>query len=861
MKTTRSRRPARLPFAGALLAILFSFLALPSAHAQAGLPVEQEAALATVSGRVTDEHGVGIARAEVTLAQPASGLLVHGTTTDEDGSFRIDGVRPGRWTLRATYLGTAPWSGTIDVSGTGFRSPDVVLRSSAIHHPEVVVTAQRSRPRLSPVTLSSVDRAELERQPSMKDLPAQLAALPSVTWYSENGNGMGYTYLHLRGFGQRRVAVSVNGIPQNDPEEFNVYWINFFDLSGVTDDIQVQRGAGSALYGPAAIGGAVNIRANPYRPERFARAQVGYGAFGTRRLTLEANTGLLGGRWIGYGRVSRLASDGYRVNSWSRFWRVFGGVTRFGERSTLTVQGYGGPQEDGLAYVGIPKAANEGPVDDGWGGTVDRRSNYSAATGERERFHQPHAEVIHRLNLDDATELEQTLFWIRGTGYFDFDGTFRSADYLRLGDEVVAAGPDRAAPLYLSSPGTDVFFRAALEQWQVGWLPRLTLRRDGGETRLGLEARLHRSQRWGRIERSEALGSTYAGPEADRRVYSFRGEKIITSAFVSHTERLSPDWVLQGDLQATWRRYRVHDEAYFGNAFDRPYSFLNPRFGVTWRPEQPFSAYASVALASREPRLKDLYDGEEAGAGFEPRFEKRADGSYDTARPVVGSERVLDFEAGSSWKRDTWRAAVNLFRMEFRDEIVPSGGLDQFGVPRTGNADRTRHSGVEAEGAVRLAPGLDASASVTWSRNRFVHFTEFVTASDGSVVAADRAGNAISGFPDLILNAGLTAQRGGASLRLAVSHVGRQYVDNGNGRDADGVPQPDLHVDPFLLVDLSARYAFARDTRFDGLELALDVSNLLDDRVLMFGNVGYGTPQFFPAATRHAFVSVRYTLR
>ena len=63
----------------------------------------------------------------------------------------------------------------------------------------------------------------------------------------------------MRGFGQRRIAVSVNGIPQNDPEEFNVFWINFFDLQGVIDDIQVQRGAGSSHYGPAAIGGTIDI--------------------------------------------------------------------------------------------------------------------------------------------------------------------------------------------------------------------------------------------------------------------------------------------------------------------------------------------------------------------------------------------------------------------------------------------------------------------------------------------------------------------------------------------------------------------------------------------------------------------------
>ena len=51
------------------------------------------------------------------------------------------------------------------------------------------------------------------------------------------------------------------------------------------------------------------------------------------------------------------------------------------------------------------------------------------------------------------------------------------------------------------------------------------------------------------------------------------------------------------------------------------------------------------------------------------------------------------------------------------------------------------------------------------------------------------------------------------------------------------------------------------DGALRGLRLGLDVNNVLDDEVLLFGNVGFGTPQFFPTATRHAFFSARYTLR
>ena len=87
--------------------------------------------------------------------------------------------------------------------------------------------------------------------------------------------------------------------------------------------------------------------------------------------------------------------------------------------------------------------------------------------------------------------------------------------------------------------------------------------------------------------------------------------------------------------------------------------------------------------------------------------------------------------------------------------------------------------------------------------------------------------------------------------------AGRQYIDNGGGRDALGIPSSDLEVDPYTLVNASIRYAFPSRV---GLELSLDVNNMLNDRVLLFGNAGFGTPQFFPAATRHMFFSARYTI-
>ena len=823
-------------------------LAVPTSYARA----HQDGAL---EGQVIDQDGAAIDGATLQLFVSGSGQPRAATISDERGRFRFESVTAGQYDLHVSHV--AYGSRIVRIAMTDADEDVVVrLRSGVMAHEEVVVSAGRAREGLSPVTLTNISREELERQPDMKDLPVHLARQPAITWSSENGNAIGYSTLRMRGFGQRRLAVAINGIPQNDPEEFNVFWINFFDIQGAVQDIQIQRGAGSSVYGPTAIGGAINIRAMPYRPDFHATVHVGAGAFGTRRYTAEVNSGLLSDRWVAFGRLSRLESDGYRDWSWTEFWRFFAGVTRYGDRSSLTLQAYGGPQRDGLAYSGIPKAANEGAIDDGFGGQIDRKYNFSAFDRDVEDFHQPHVELHHEWDVREGLSLNQTLFWVKGEGYFDFGGTFRSAEYLRLPSGIVASGQE-GLPLFISRPDLSVLFRAYLDQWQAGWMPKLTWQSENTSTTIGAEARLHRSLRWGRIQDSNTLPSSIVGSDADARVYSFRGEKAIASAYASHLRSWDDRWAVQGEFQATWRQYRVYDEVFFGTSFSKPYVFFNPRIGVTWHPEQPVSAFASIALASREPRMKTLYDGEEAGNGFEPRFETGPNGQLDTDSPLVTAEHLVDLETGVRLNRDQWKLTAGAFWMEFRDEIVPSGGLDQYGVPRTGNADRTRHLGIELDGEWRPAPSLILSGNATFSRNRFIEFEEYVSTSSG-VELLDRAGNTIAGFPSRSGNMGVDWHRGSLSVTLMGSWVGQQYIDNGDGQTSAGTPDDNLVVDAFLLVDAGIRWRMEGRHRF---EFGLDVNNVLDDRVLTYGNVSVTGPQFFPAATRHLFLSSKLTLR
>ncbi|MEX0746547.1 MAG: carboxypeptidase regulatory-like domain-containing protein, partial [Rhodothermales bacterium] len=206
-----------------------------------------------VEGRVTGDSGAGLPGASILLEDPAGWRS--GTASNAEGNYRLEGISPGSYRLRVSHLGFRTFESAVVIEVGETLRVDVRLRPATLVQDEVLITATRARPQLTPITFSNLTARELEEQPAMKDLPVLLSTLPSTTYYSENGNGIGYSTLRMRGFDQRRVAVSINGIPQNDPEDFNVFWINFFDIQGAVEDIQVQRGAGSSFYGPTAIGG------------------------------------------------------------------------------------------------------------------------------------------------------------------------------------------------------------------------------------------------------------------------------------------------------------------------------------------------------------------------------------------------------------------------------------------------------------------------------------------------------------------------------------------------------------------------------------------------------------------------------
>ncbi|HWH61838.1 MAG TPA: Plug domain-containing protein, partial [Ginsengibacter sp.] len=144
----------------------------------------------------------------------------------------------------------------------------------------------------APFTKTNIDKAEIEKINLGQDLPFVLNQLPSVVVNSDAGNGIGYTGISIRGSDASRVNVTLNGIPYNDAESQETFFVDLPDISSSLNSIQVQRGVGTSSNGAGAFGATINLSTNEVNKEKYIELNNTYGSFNTWKNTIKFGSGL-----------------------------------------------------------------------------------------------------------------------------------------------------------------------------------------------------------------------------------------------------------------------------------------------------------------------------------------------------------------------------------------------------------------------------------------------------------------------------------------------------------------------------------------------------------------------------------------
>jgi len=775
-----------------------------------------------------------------------------GTVSDFNGLFKLDGKISKADTLIFSFVG---YKTIYKIISEMTENENLIeMTKSILSSQTVLVEASIGIKGFTPASFESIKRKEIEKTYVTQDIPEYLSQLPSTTFYSENGNGIGYSYLSIRGFDQRRISVSINGIPQNDPEDHNIYWLDFPDLLASTELIQVQRGAGSGVVGYPAIGGSINIITSPFSDKAKIDLSASYGSFNTRKYSASFSSGLIENKYSVYAKLSQILSSGYRNSSWSKFNSYHLSFVRFDDNLTSQINIFGGPISDGLAYTGIAKFAVKDKelrkdnysyweVDEnGYTYTLTRRPD------EIENFSQPHFELLNEYVFNEKVKLNSALFLVLGSGFFDYDGSWSVFydDYFRLKQN----GYDT------NYVPTNALIRAQVENKQFGWIPRISIKHSNGQLIVGGEFRIHRSEHWGSINFAENLPPSIT---KDYRYYFYNGAKDILNGFINESYILNERINLLGELQLAYHKYRLYNEKYLNNNFQVSALYINPRIGINYKFNPELNAFVSFARVTREPRLKNYYDAAESSGGETPQFELNDNGSYYFNSPLVKPETMNDIELGTSYNTNSLSLNLNLFYMIFQNEIVKNGKLDRFGQPITGNVDRTLHTGIELSSTIKFLDHFEFYANATYSKNKISSGKYFLN----NIESIDLSSNSISGFPDFLSNLGLQFTTQNVYLKLNAKYVGSFFSDNFGvnlnsylNQHPSFIDYNDNKNDAYFVIDFYGSYEMKLFNGMTNSKVFIQVNNIFDN---LYSAYAIGK-EFFPAAERNFIAGIQLGL-
>ncbi len=777
-----------------------------------------------------------------------------GTPTDKNGEFKITVSKLIDKVIVVSFMGYETQKIIIDT--INIKNPlFVYLDKKILNSQTVLIEGITGKKHEQMFTYSDLKKNDIQDKYTTQDLPEMISYLPSTMFYSEGGNGIGYNYLNIRGFDQRRISVSVNGIPQNEPEDNNVYWLDMPDLLSNTELIQIQRGAGSGISGYPSIGGSINIITSNFSDKANSSLGFGIGDYNTRKYSISVGSGVVDEKYSFYFSLSNLLSTGYRDNSWSDFKSYYLSAVRFDKNVTTQINVFGGIVKDGLAYTGLPKFAITNTslrtLNHSYWSADEKNFTYELMRRpeEKEEFSQPHFEILNEVQINKDVVFNSALFLIIGSGYFDYDASWADSNYFRLTN---ANGFNTT-----TNPGNAII-RAMVENKQWGWIPRLSIKHTNGELITGAEVRIHRSVHWGSINYGENLP---AGLTPNFRYYYYEGGKDIFNFFVNENYRLSDNIKLMGEVQLAYNKYKLFNEKYTNYDFSINNFFINPRIGINYKLTENFGSYFSAAYVTREPRLKNYYDAAESSGGAVPQFETDVNGNYNFDNPLVKPEKMLSFDLGINYKNSIMDYAVNLYLMQFKDEIISNGQLDRFGQPITGNMNKTIHYGVELSTVTKPNSFLEIAANININKNYIQDgFTYIEDNATGTIVKQDLSDNKIGGFPNILFNTIVKATYNNLSVQFLAKYLGKFYSDNYDDNlnkylnlFPGFVEYSDNVVEPYFLANVIVNYEFGFDPVFKNVKFTFQINNIFNK---LYASYAYGK-EFFPGAERNYYFSTR----
>jgi len=796
----------------------------------------------TISGTVLDiESNEPLAGANIVQ----EGTMT-GTATDEDGRFDLvlEAGAPDRIVI--TYLGFE--TKTIDLTGSE-ESMEIELVRSTILTGEVFVQALRVD-ESSPIAFSNLSRQEIERQNLGQDLPYLVSSTPSVVTTSDAGTGIGYTGIRIRGVDPTRINVTINGIPINDSESHGVFWVNMPDMASSVENIQIQRGVGSSTHGAGAFGGTMNIQTARMETRPYAEVNTTIGSFNTRKHNVLLGSGQLGNGWQIEGRLSKIDSDGYidRASSDLRSFYLSG--SRQGERSILKADVFSGQERTYQAWNGVPEPIlNDDPgqleqyisglfLEDDEAARLrenlgNRQFNEFTYSNQVDNYQQDHYQLHYSYQLTNNWLLNSSIHYTHGKGYYE---QYRENDNLAAYN----IGPVEVGGEIITR--SDLIRRRWLDNHFYGGIISTEYRQENWDLVLGGGYNEYDGDHFG-----EVIWARFAGnSEHEDRYYENNGFKTDFNVYGKFNYYLSDALNTYIDLQYRTVGYRFLglriDESDGDQVIDElqqqdRINFFNPKLGFVYRFNEQNRAFASLSVGGREPARRDYIE------------------STPESRP--NPERLYDYEVGYIMNYDRFRAGLNLYYMNYVDQLILTGAVNDVGAYIRENVPESYRAGIELHGAVSLTPSLSWEANATFSRNKIPEYTHYLDNFDEGGQNTEVYENSDIAFsPSFISSSTVHYRHNGWSAALISKYVSRQYLDNTQNSNRS--------IEPYFVNDMRFGYSISQAPWVGSIDFTLQINNVLDAEYMSngytFGWITGGSEQhfnyYFPQAGRNLLFKI-----
>ena len=774
-------------------------------------------------GRVTDSSGEPIVGANILIEE--SNLI---TYTDEKGKF---------------YLNSNSTNIDIQVSHVGYLTKEIefsnpnqeiniVLDDGIILKDEIKVISTRAKYN-SPFAFTNISKSFIEKNNSGKDIPFLINSTPSTYSTSDAGNGIGYTGVRIRGSDATRINVTINGIPYNDSESHGVFWVNVSDLASSANSIQVQRGVGSSTNGGGAFGGTVSIKTGKASEDFKLKYSSSAGSYKSFKNTLELNSGLIKNKINMNLRLSKINSDGYVDRATSDLKSYYASASYYSDKTSIDLINFSGKERTYQSWWGTPEGrinndieemnnviANNGYSDEQADNLLNsgRTFNYYTYDNQTDNYQQDHYQMHFNHDISNTANLHLALHYTYGRGYYE---EFREDDNLSNYYD------------FLENKSLDLVRRRWLSNHFYGLTYSFSKKFDKSEINIGGALNEYDADHFGEIIQPQLMVS--------EPYYFSKSFKKDGNIFIKYNLNITESAELFTDLQLRGYSHKMKGNDNDKSIIDvnKNNIFFNPKIGLTKSLNDKVSLYGSVAIANREPIRSDYIDSK-----IEPKHES-----------------LVNIELGKSFNYNIGSFNTNLYLMEYNNQLITTGEVNDVGAYIRENVKKSRRFGVEFTNVLN-SKDFYVNSSLSLSRNLVYNFNETLydygaDFSQYNIIENKYDITDLAFSPGVLLNNHFEWKANKfLSFILNSKYVGKQYLDNTSNEKRV--------LKEFLINDFKIQTNLTNNV-FNNLFFKIEINNIFNVKYSSngytfgyYGGMDYEVREnyFYPQATRNIMFSI-----